>query len=212
MTLTDNLAALRFWQARYWRDDGVLARYSMPEALMQAQFAGRSIALIGNARALADGAFGAQIDQADRVIRINRAPIPAQRSHGARTDALALATSIPRDLFDARAPALTLWMSHKTKRLPLWLARHDGFYLHPLAHWQDLRDRLGAPPTTGLMMIDLLARTQMTRLSLYGFDFFASQSLTGHRRADQVPHDFPAERAFVEALAARDERVFVQQG
>ncbi|MBS0565700.1 MAG: hypothetical protein JSR87_14890, partial [Proteobacteria bacterium] len=39
------------------------------------------------------------------------------------------------------------------------------------------------------------------------FDFFASLSLTGSRSAAQVPHDFTAERAFVEALAARDGRV-----
>jgi hypothetical protein len=45
-----------------------------------------------------------------------------------------------------------------------------------------------------------------TELRFYGFDFFASQSLTGGRTAAQVPHDFTAERAFAKALMARDSR------
>ena len=69
-----------------------------------------------------------------------------------------------------------------------------------------LKAALGAPPTTGLLMIDLLSRSPATRVSLYGFDFFASQSLTGSRTAAQVPHDFAAERAFTLALMARDPR------
>ncbi len=98
-------------------------------------------------------------------------------------------------------------MSHKRKRLSWRVATTPGFYLHPLTDWAALRDRLGAPPTTGLMMIDLLAASEAAAIRLYGFDFFASLSLTGSRRADQVPHDFGAERGFVEELIARDPRV-----
>ena len=100
-------------------------------------------------------------------------------------------------------------MSHKRKRLDWRIATSPGFYLHPLPDYQRLRDRLKAPPTTGLMMIDLLAASGLARLHLYGFDFFASLSLTGSRTADQVPHDFAAERAFAEALAARDGRIML---
>ena len=56
-------------------------------------------------------------------------------------------------------------------------------------------------------MIELLASSALSELRLHGFDFFASLSLTGSRRADQVPHDFAAERAFVEDLARRDPRI-----
>jgi hypothetical protein len=52
----------------------------------------------------------------------------------------------------------------------------------------------------------MLARSPATSVDLYGFDFFASMSLSGRRTAAQVPHDFAAERAFVEALMARDAR------
>jgi hypothetical protein len=61
------------------------------------------------------------------------------------------------------------------------------------------------------MLIDLLAASGLAELRLHGFDFFASLSLTGSRRADQVPHDFDTEARFVKALIARDRRV-VQVG
>jgi hypothetical protein len=57
-----------------------------------------------------------------------------------------------------------------------------------------------------MMMIDLLTRSAASSVTLYGFDFFASQSLTGSRTALQVPHDFRSERGFVQALIARDPR------
>ena len=56
------------------------------------------------------------------------------------------------------------------------------------------------------MLIDLLARSGAAEVALYGFDFFASLSLSGTRTAAQVPHDFAAERAFVTALIAQDPR------
>lgn len=97
-------------------------------------------------------------------------------------------------------------MTRKRRRLTYGLLTRPGFTLNRRADVEALRLRLGGPPTTGLMMIDLLSRSTATCLTLYGFDFFASQSLTGSRTAANVPHDFAAERAFVEALIARDPR------
>ena len=57
------------------------------------------------------------------------------------------------------------------------------------------------------MMIDLLMRSPLARLTLHGFDFFASASLSGRRTADQVPHDFGAEAAWVEDLRRMDGRL-----
>ena len=198
---------LGFLLARTLRQDATLAAMSAGRAALMDDLAGKRVALVGNARSLSERTEGAQIDAADLVIRINRAPMPSALSHGARTDWLALATSIGAADLERIAPARTLWMTHKCKRLAWRVASAPGFYLHPLAAWRRLRDRLVAPPTTGLMMIDLLAQSQMLSLSLHGFDFFASLSLTGSRTAKQVPHDFAAERNFVETLAARDGRV-----
>ena len=198
-----------FLIARSLRREQPLTQLSVPQGNLLAGLSGRRVALIGNARALANARHGAAIDSADLVVRINRAPMPDPVSHGRRTDWLALAVRLS-DADRARiAAGRILWMSPKRKRLDWRSATSPGFYLHPLADYHALRDRLAAPPTTGAMLIDLLLRSDLSRLTLYGFDFFASQSLSGSRSADQVPHDFSAEAGWVQDLARRDPRLTV---
>ena len=198
---------LGFLIARTLRDEGALQRLSAPQSAVLDDLAGKRIALIGNARALAETRHGAQIDAADLVIRINRAPMPSAESHGGRTDWLALAVRLAATDRARLAPARILWMSPKRKRLDWHTATSPGFYLHPLADYQALKARLDAPPTTGAMMIDLIARSEMARLELYGFDFFASLSLSGRRTADQVPHDFKGESEWARKLMLADRRI-----
>lgn len=195
-----------FWIARALRDEGRLATLSVLQADVLAGWRGKRVALVGNARALAGTAHGPAIDAAGEVIRINRAPMPDAASHGTRTDTLALATRLPTARLTELAPTRVMWMSHKRKRLTWRVATTPGFYLHPRADYDALKATLGAPPTTGAMMIDLLARSDAARVDLFGFDFFASQSLSGRRTADQVPHDFAAEAAWATALFAQDSR------
>jgi hypothetical protein len=201
------MSRLAFLLARTLRQEAPLMALSAGRGDLMTELAGKRVALVGNARSLSESTRGAAIDAAELVIRINRAPMPSPASHGTRTDWLALATSIGREDLDRIRPGRLLWMSHKRKRLAWGVASSPGFYLHPLEDFARLKARLGAPPTTGLMLIDLCAASALSSLTLYGFDFFASLSLTGSRTAGQVPHDFGAERAFVEALAARDGRI-----
>ena len=201
------MTRLGFLLARTLRDDGALMRLSVPQGDLLATLAGKRVALIGNARALAETDHGADIDTADLVIRINRAPMPSAASHGSRTDWLALAVRLDAADRARIAPGRMLWMSPKRKRLDWTTATSPGFYLHPLADYQALKDRLGAPPTTGAMLIDLIARSEMSRLDLYGFDFFASLSLSGRRNAEQVPHDFSGESRWVQDLQLADRRI-----
>ncbi len=196
-----------FLVARTLRLERPLLNVSAGTETLFAELSGKSVALVGNARALADQNFGRTIDETGIVIRINRAPMPATRTHGRRTDWLALATAIGDEDLARIRPRRILWMSPKRKRLSFAAATSPGFYLHPLPDIARLAATLGAPPTTGLMMTDLLAASPLASLTLYGFDFFASLSLTGRRTAGQVPHDFPAERRFVQELTARDPRI-----
>lgn len=200
---------LRFYAARTLRDDAALQALSVPQSDLLAELAGKTVALIGNARSLAETRHGAAIDAADLVIRINRAPMPSPESHGTRTDWLALAVRLADADLARIAPRRVLWMSPKRKRLGWRIAHGDGFYLHPLADYHALKDRLAAPPTTGAMMIDLALRSGLASLTLHGFDFFASQSLSGSRTADQVPHDFGAEAAWVADMQRRDGRLIL---
>lgn len=202
---------LGFLIARTLRDETALQSLSVPQSALLDDLAGKRIALIGNARALALADHGTEIDAADLVIRINRAPMPAATSHGTRTDWLGLAVRLGEADRARIAPRRVLWMSPKRKRLDWRTATSPGFYLHPLPDYQALKTRLAAPPTTGAMLIDLIARSDMARLDLYGFDFFASQSLSGRRSADQVPHDFGAEAAWADALISRDPRLHLRR-
>lgn len=184
-----------------------MASMSVPQAELLAAAAGRQVALVGNARALSGQGRGAAIDASDLVVRINRAPMTSAESHGTRTDWLALAVRLPRADRRRLDPRRILWMSPKRKRLDWTTARGPGFYLHPLADYHALARALGAPPSTGIMAIELLLRAPVASLTLYGFDFFASRSLSGSRSAAQVPHDFAAEAAWVRARAKADARL-----
>lgn len=198
---------LAFTLARLRQDDAALMRLSVPQEALLAELHGRSVALVGNARALAGGRQGAAIDDHDIVVRINRAPMPSAASHGTRTDWLALGLALPAADRARMSPARLLWMPWKRRRLGWDTARAEGFYLHPRADIAALQDRIGAKPTTGALVIDLLLRSGLGRLDLHGFDFFASRSLSGSRGAADVPHDFGAEAAWVAALAAADPRL-----
>lgn len=196
-----------FLLARLLRREAVLSGLGVAQGALLEGLAGKSVALVGNARALAAGQQGAEIDDHDIVVRINRAPMPSAISHGSRTDWLMLATRLP-DAERARlAPGRILWMSHKRKRLDYRTATSPGFYLHPLGDHAALTQVLGTPPSTGAMGIDLLLRSDLVRLDLYGFDGFASKSLSGRRDAAQVPHDFSRESDWIAARVGSDPRV-----
>lgn len=196
-----------FLISRAMRQEAPVAALSVSRLKLLTDLNERNVALVGNARSLSEKALGTEIDAADIIVRINRAPMPSAVSHGTRTDWLALATSLSDGDLERIKPHRILWMSHKRKRLSWNIANSEGFYLHPLEDYERLKQQLGSPPTTGAMMIDLLSQSGLGRLTLYGFDFFASLSLTGSRTADQVPHDFSAEKRFVEDLMARDQRI-----
>lgn len=205
------MTPLRFITARLMRDQGLLSSLSVAQPDLLAALRGKTVALVGNARALANSQMGEAIDAHDIVIRINLAPMPYAETHGTRTDWLGLATRISKSDRDRIQPGRILWMSHKRKRLDYDSATSPGFYLHPLDDYAGLQDQLGAQPTTGAMLIELLLRSDLARLDLYGFDFFASKSLSGSRSADQVPHDFDAEAAWVEGLLDSDPRLHLHR-
>lgn len=201
------MSVFRFLINRTLRREGPLMAMSALQGALLADLSGKRVALVGNSRALVDSDHGADIDDHDVVVRINRAPMPSTQSHGARTDWLALAVRLPAEDRRRINAARYLWMSHKRKRLDYATATSDGFYLHPLHDYADLKERLAAQPTTGAMLIDLLMRSDLSALTLFGFDFMASLSLSGSRTAERTPHNFAAEAAMVKALMRTDPRL-----
>jgi hypothetical protein len=197
---------LQFNYALLRRDEALLQRESVKRPELLASVADKTVAIVGNARSLSTTALGPDIDACDIVVRLNAAPIPQQLSHGARTDWLAISTPVKKTLVKQRNPHAILWMTRKRRKMPFWILNDPGFFLNGAEHTSRLRSALGGAPTTGLMIIDLFEQSAARQINLFGFDFFASQSLSGRRTAAQVPHDFAAEKQYVDRLLARDPR------
>lgn len=201
------MTRLGFLAAKLTGNEAALAALSVPISALHDELGGRRVALIGNARALSEGRRGQEIDSHELIVRINRAPMPAATSHGTRTDWLGLGLSLPAADRARLAPRRSLYMPVKRRHLDWATASSPGFYLNPRDAVRRLGATLGAKPTTGALLIDLLLGSPLARLDLYGFDFFASKSLSGSRDATRVPHDFGAEAKWVAALAAADSRL-----
>lgn len=180
--------------------------HGITEASLFAHLAGRSVAIVGNAHRLRDAALGQEIDDCDIVVRLNRAPIITATSHGIRTDWIATSVDIPQELLAIRGADHVLWMSPGYKRLPEWLRRWPKTYFITQRDRDDMTNRLGARPSTGFSVIDLIRRSPAARIYLYGFDFFESQSFSGHRLGETSPHNFAAERLAVLDLIEKDPR------
>ena len=199
---------LRYAIAKITRDEEWFSRISAPEAELFAALRGKNVALVGNARALAEREFGAAIDSADIVVRINGAPRPSALSHGTRTDWLTVGVKrLDASFLNSIGNPRVLWMSPKLRRLTWDAARTPGFYRYPGQRYEALRAQIGDGPTTGLMTIALLAESELASLRLYGFDFFASLTLTNQLQRNQFGHNSEGEAGWVAALYARDPRV-----
>lgn len=196
--------AFQFQKALY--GDAFLKSLSLSKVELSQLAENKSVAIIGNARSLSKTSFGDEIDANEIVIRLNDAPLTASVSHGQRTDWLAVAKSVSRHRLISRKPSLLLWMPTKRKRLTWIMVNYAKFYLNANTRNKVLAEKLGAPPTVGFMVIDLVKATKAKTITLYGFDFFATQSLSGNRTAAQVPHDFSSERDEVMDLIANDTR------
>jgi hypothetical protein len=168
--------------------------------------AGRTVALVGNATSLIGTDQGAAIDAHDIVVRFNAAPMPSVTSHGARTTIIATGIIVELELMQARAARYVFYLTPEPKYLPRWLAGSEDLFLCPAETQATLAREIGARPTTGMMMIDILRRSRCASVDLYGFDFFASASLSNVRPRRREPHDFAAERGIVMSLLERDGR------
>lgn len=200
------LDRLRFAHTRLRRDEDGLQAWSDTLADLKNAADGLRIAVVGNARSLGKKELGTDIDAHDIVLRMNSAPQPSSISHGTRTDWLATSIPLKTARLEQLSPQRLLWMTRKRKRLPFDYARRSGFFLNPPAPMDRLSQKLGGPPSTGMMVLELMHSLPFDTISVYGFDFFKSLSNSGRRTAEQVPHDFGAEQAYSVKLFEEDQR------
>jgi hypothetical protein len=168
---------------------------------LASQLRGKTVALVGNAASMRGLAQGRAIDACDVVVRLNRVPGAQPVSHGVRTTWLALSKLPAEQKLREIDPSMILWMTSKMRwrALSLRLRRWRVHYYDD-SHWKSLARRLGSRPSTGIMALDLLVHLGgYSKLSIFGFDFFASGSLSGRPPDAVVPHDYVRERQLVDA-------------
>jgi hypothetical protein len=173
---------------------------------LAAYFEGKSVALVGNARSLSNSEFGTDIDNHSVVIRLNTAPMTSSLSHGTRTDVVATSVILTKARFDELKAGMIWWMTPKPMALPGWMTRLSRYYRYPEVDHAALMSKLGARPTTGLMVIEMLHSLPCQSVDMFGFDFFSSFSLSNERAMAPSAHDFSKERNYVYALTERDLR------
>ena len=186
--------------------DSYLKSLSITEADLIQMLEGKSVALVGNSRQLGKQAYGADIDTHHIVIRLNDAPTVSKISHGAKTDWLALAKRSSTRILAEKQPAVLLWMPRKRNKLSWPMVNFSKFFLNNIERNKRLRETLKAPPSVGCLVVDLLRTSKASKISIFGFDFFKSRSLSGTRGITQVPHDFKAESRLLKSLLAEDQR------
>lgn len=190
------------WQAP-WGFFFKLTRNS--DAMLGAMIAGRSVAVVGNAKSLLDTDFGPLIDAHDVVIRLNKGFVVDATAQGSRTDLVGITPELTEDETASRfTPQAFVMLTPKMRHYAFKRAeniRRTIFYAW--RYWLADRTLIGRRPSSGYMMISYLLRLdRAVSITLYGFDFGATQTYynpDGYR----TPHDYAAERAIILDWAAQ---------
>lgn len=200
--LLDRIRHFQAVRAPETRGKAWFARHTLTEAATFDRLAGKTVALVGNARALMQMRQGSAIDDHDIVIRINNAPGLGTEAAGNKLDWLATAI-LPRPLCVERV----LWIGRKVHKIPFDLMTSGQLHVYSAACRNALSEGLGARASTGIMTTELLLRSPAASITLYGFDFYASRSLSGDHSIDTAPHNYHAEKDWITDKTAQDPRL-----
>lgn len=165
-------------------------------------FAGRTVALVGNAASLFEKSYGAEIDEHDVVVRMNKAAnlwtrYHSDKTHGKRTDVWMMFNV---GEYKHRVPDIDPTIKKMHMGPHRQTAEHiritDAMF--PISEHKKLVAFVGYDnPTTGLMAIQWITDAKPKVLDLYGFDWKETPTFTdmeGKREA-KCYHQYDLERA-----------------
>jgi hypothetical protein len=185
----------------------VLMGGTISQSALLAELDGKTVAVVGNARSLASRRFGDDIDAHDIVVRFNRVPIVTRLSHGYRTDWVATGVPVTQERLTNLGASRLLWLSAYRRKMTRETIAVKQLYLHAVGDIRLLAQQADVErPTTGLMAIDLLSKSKLAAATLYGFDFYHSQSASSHQTIETAPHAFDKEEIYVKGLIGCDRR------
>lgn len=167
-------------------------------------FKGKDVALVGSAGALFDQKYGAQIDQHEVVVRINRGVIIKDKdAQGTKTDYWAVGKpKTVQDLIDTHTYKGNIHLSvgDRGKKHP-----KIDYYI-PMKTLNSLIGELGhKKPSSGLMILYHIYMSNPKSLSLYGFDW--NKSGTWYHIPWSAPHDWGREERFIRKKYLSQENV-----
>jgi len=166
------MATLRPWSVS---DSHTIERLKRLDQLLN----GARVAIVGNAQSIFHQGLGEEIDGHDAIVRMNHGVIRSPDHQGSRTEVLCVAAPMSRDyvLKEFGAPALIHTSAHRTKIRWSLLYGYPELYFAPRCFWEGLKRDLKAPPSTGLMAIEVVSTFFSPRdITLYGFDWMSTKS------------------------------------
>lgn len=169
---------------------------------------GKSVAVVGNANSLLSTTFGAEIDSHDTVIRFNKAaglldPNRYKRSTGNKTDIWVINNYLWfAQLYNKYSHNVTCVVQINDFECPSDIVKYTE-NIHRLIN------SLGARPSSGIRVLDMLHYSDARQITVYGFDFKKTHTYYDlNKRTAKIeqnqgsPHDFFAEeRYFFDVLA-----------
>lgn len=176
---------------------------------------GKKVAVVGNALSLLESKKGEFIDKNDIIIRINRGFMVDKEAQGSKTTVYATSISISENVIMQKFGnvQMVIWLTPKISNMANYSARiKDKLCIYPLLDWWKLKMKIKTRPTSGIMLINYLCKyCKFAELNIYGFDFFASNSLNNDIPLQQLkegtPHNFDGEKLFVEELVKRQKNI-----
>ena len=155
--------------------------------------AGKTVAIVGNAKSIFDKDNGKAIDSHEVIIRFNRGFVTAPAAQGSKTDILLLACELNLD-------------EKSSYKAMYSVNRSNNTWCGDLTIGNKMRSRLrawiGKQPSSGFMAIDLCREAGASKIDLYGFDF--EKTPTFYNPEGYVTkHDYDAEEKIVRDMAAR---------
>lgn len=181
----------------------------MDFAELQPIFAGRRVALVGNAQSIFGKRQGAEIDSHDVVVRFNYGEIKSPRDQGHRTDVYGVSDAgVTWEYVETHFhPRVVIWLTPKPLSEKLAQPHPIPLFRTPETVAAELSTQT-APgrPSSGLIASSLvLGKCGAAAVDLYGFDFFQTRTFY-HRihwrfwRKRRMPHVGSSERKVIESM------------
>lgn len=149
-----------------------------------------------------ESGHGAEIDAYDVVIRMNCGLPTNPEDQGRRTDILAFSTlAVVKAVFRRFHAGEHIWMSPKLRAdIGQFAEVPENLSFYDIDRWEALEARLGARPSVGAMVLDLVSSFNPAAVGVFGYDF--KRTLTWYEPKQHIgPHSYEAEERFCEELA-----------